>query len=571
MAFDGMMMRAVLHECEHTIKNGRITKVRQPHDTDLLLTIRANRHNYQLLLSANAHFARFHLTEEKMTNPEEPPMFCMMLRKHIENGRLIDMKQDGLERIVTFVIEGKDEIGDVRKKHLIVELMGKHSNILLVDPETNLILDSMKHIPPSVNRHRTILPGRTYIEPPKQQKLNPLTADEEAVLKKLDMNSGRLDKQLVDAFEGISPQSAKEIVHRAGLGHGRKLAKTFVAVMQQIKQHRYDPQIVENDKKEFYSVIALTHVDGKVKTFEHVGEMLDRFFVGKAERDRVKQQANDMERLLRNEWQKNKRKLKKLEKTLSAAKQMDQYQKLGELLTAHLHLLQGGETSIEVVDYYDEEGKTITIPLDREKSPSENAQHYFRKYNKAKTSLVMTKKQMEETKEEIRYLEQLIQQLESASLQDIEEIREELREEGYLKKRSTTKKKRKQSRPSYETFLSSEGIPILVGKNNKQNEYITNRVAHKEDTWLHTKDIPGSHVVIRSSSFGEQTLLEAAQLAAYYSKAKDSSSVPVDYTKMKHVRKPNGAKPGFVIYDHQSTLFVTPDKDIIFRLERERN
>lgn len=568
MAFDGMMMRAVIYECERTIKNGRITKVRQPHDTDLLLTVRANRKNYQLLLSANAQFARFHLTEEKMTNPSEAPMFCMMLRKHIENGRILEMKQDGVERTVTFIIQGRDEIGDVSEKHLIVELMGKHSNIILVDPKTNLILDSIKHIPPSMNRHRTILPGREYVPPPTQNKRNPLLADEETVLKMLDINSGKLDRQLVNAFSGISPQTAKEIVHRAGLGHIKNVAKAFVQTMNQMREHKYEPQIVEKDKKEYYAVMPLTHIDGKVQTFQHVGEMLDRFFVGKAERDRVKQQANDMERLLKSELQKNKRKLKKLAKTLSQAKQMDTYQKLGELLTAHLHLLKGGESSIDVVDYYDEEGKMITIPLDREKSPAENAQHYFRKYNKAKTSFVMTKKQIRETEKEIQYLELIIQQLESASLEDIEEIREELREEGYLKKRSTTKKKRKQSRPSYETFLSSEGIPILVGKNNKQNEYITNRVAHKEDTWLHTKDIPGSHVVIRSTSFGEQTLLEAAQLAAHYSKAKDSSSVPVDYTKIKHVRKPRGAKPGFVIYEEQSTLFVTPEKDIIFQLKR---
>ncbi|SDH91869.1 Rqc2 family fibronectin-binding protein [Alteribacillus bidgolensis] len=567
MSFDGIMTRAVIHECEQHLLNGRITKIKQPYKTDLLLTIRANRKNKQLLISANPSFSRMHLTNASFENPPEPPMFCMLLRKHIEGGFIREIKQNEMERIVTFVIEGKNEIGDVSIKHLIIEIMGKHSNIMLVEEESNQILDSMKHLPPSVNRHRTILPGREYIGPPKQHKADPLAADENEVLRKLDSNQGKIDHQLVQAFTGLSPQTAKEIVHRAGLGSTEKIAASFTDVMKNVKEHHYYPQIKSTDGKEYYSVIELTHLKGSTKVFDSVSELLDRFHSGKAERDRVKQQAHDLERLLRNEWQKNKKKIKKLEKTVQQAEKAHDAQKYGELLTANLHLIKGGEKEIEVIDYYDENGGTLIIPLNPEKTPSENAQSFFRKYNKAKTSLEMGKKQIKQTKEEMVYLEQLIQQLESAAPSDIDEIREELSEQGYVKKRAKKgKKKHKPAKPVLEKYVSNDGTEILVGKNNKQNEYLTSRVAHKEDTWLHTKEIPGSHVVIRSNSLSEQTLLEAANIAAYYSKAKDSASVPVDYTKIKHVRKPNGAKPGFVTYEQQSTVFVTPDEDLILKL-----
>ncbi|SDG96075.1 Predicted component of the ribosome quality control (RQC) complex, YloA/Tae2 family, contains fibronectin-binding (FbpA) and DUF814 domains [Alteribacillus persepolensis] len=567
MSFDGIMTRAVVHELFEHLANGRITKIKQPYPTDLLITVRANRKNHQLFLSANPSFARMQLTSASFQNPAEPPMFCMLLRKHIENGFIREIKQDGMERVVTFVIEGKNEIGDTSTKHLIIEIMGKHSNIILVDESSNQILDSMKHLPPSVNRHRTVLPGRPYVEPPKQNKRNPLPAEKTDVLKALDANQGKIDRQLVQAFTGLSPQTAKEIVHRAGLGSAEKIADTFIKMMQNVNNHCYRPNIKLSGSKEYYSVMELTHTDGKSQYFDSVSEMLERFHTGKAERDRVKQQAHDLERLLRNEWQKNKKKIKKLEQTIQQAEKALSSQKYGELLTANLHLVHGGEKEVEVMDYYDENGGSLTIPLDPEKTPSENAQSYFRKYNKAKTSLEMGRQQITEAKEEMTYIEQLIQQVESASVGDIADIREELSEQGYLKKQVSKRNKRKKSsQPALEKYTSTDGTDILVGKNNKQNEYLTSKVANKEDTWLHTKNIPGSHVVIRGASFSEQTLAEAANIAAYYSKAKDSASVPVDYTKVRHVRKPNGAKPGFVTYEQQSTIFVTPDEELLYQL-----
>jgi len=296
--------------------------------------------------------------------------------------------------------------------------------------------------------------------------------------------------------------------------------------------------------------------------------MLDQFYSGKAERDRVKQQSRDLHRFIKNELDKNMRKLNIHEKTIQRAQTADQYQKQGELLTAHLHLVNQGDTSITVVDYYDPDQKEMTIQLQPDQTPSENAQRLFTRYRKLSNSQKVVQREIIKTKHEISYLEQILQQLETVREADIEEIREELREEGYLRKQRK-QRRRKSKKPQPEQFLSSDGTTIYVGRNNRQNEYVTHRLAHRGDTWLHTKDIPGSHVVIKSNNPSEQTLQEAAQIAAYYSKAQQSSSVPVDYTEVRHVRKPTGAKPGFVIYDHQKTLFVTPEKDMIEKLKND--
>jgi predicted ribosome quality control (RQC) complex YloA/Tae2 family protein len=568
MSFDGVVTRAAVHELQSLI-GGRVAKIYQVQPTELIFQIRKPGQNYRLLVSAHSQFARIQLTEESYDHPKEPPMFCMLMRKHLDGSIVEHIRQHDLERIVTIDLKTTDEIGDISYKRLVIEIMGRHSNIILLDCKKNKIFDSIKHIPPSINRYRMVLPGREYIAPPSQEKLNPLTVDEETFLKKLDFNAGRLDRQIVSAFTGLSPLIAREIVHRAGLANRKTLTDAFFNFQRQVLDHDYTPQIVTDDQgKEFFSVIALSHVNGEKKTFETISQLLDRFYYGKADRDRVRQQAHDLEKLLHNEREKNKKKINKLEKTLEDAKKANLYQLYGELLTAHMHEAKRGDRQIRVVNYYDENGATVTIPLDPQKTPSENAQNYFRKYNKAKNSVSVVKEQIQKAKEEIDYFDGLLQQMESASLKDVEEIREELEEEGYVKRRVTRTKKKKEDKPAPETYRSSEGIEILVGKNNKQNEYLTNRLARSRDTWLHTKDIPGSHVVIRSDEFGEATLKEAANLAAYFSKSKYSGSVPVDYTQIRHVRKPNGAKPGYVIYDHQQTLFVTPDEELVRKLRK---
>lgn len=566
MAFDGTVLKAVISELSEKLISGRITKIYQPYKTELMFSVRAHGENHQLLISANPSFARMHLTKEKPENPTSPPMFCMLLRKHLEGGIIESIEQLELERIVSMTIKGRNELGDITIKQLKIEIMGRHSNIVLLDDQEQ-ILDSIKHLPPSVNSYRTILPGHIYKLPPKQDKRNPLNVDLPMFTESIQWSDIELDKQLVQQFSGLSPQITKEITFRADENSKDAVGKAFIEVMNQLRKKNFCPQIKKTKDKQYFSVIELTHLKGEQKDYNSVSDMLFDYYYRKAERDRVHQQANDLEQFLKNVYEKNKNKLKKLKKTLIQAKDCDQYKKSGELLTAYLYQIKKGDNEVEVVDFYDEEGKTVAIKLDPQKSPSANAQNYFKKYSKAKNSISIVVEQIEKTEQEIQYFEQLIQQMDSASPKDISEIREELIEEGYIRNRQKKKlKKKKNELPQLERYTSTTGIEILVGKNNIQNEYLTTRLARRDETWLHTKDIPGSHVVIRSTNFDDETLRQAATIAAFYSKAKLSGSVPVDYTLIRHVKKPSGARPGFVIYDNQTTIFVTPDETLVRKL-----
>lgn len=568
MAFDGLFTRAITHEITNSLYTGRISKIYQPSKYEILLHIRANGKNQKLILSAHPTYARLHLTNQNYDSPALPPMFCMLLRKHLEGGFIEKIEQIDLERIIQITVRSRNEIGDESLKTLVIEIMGRHSNIILVDTKTNNILDSLKHVSLAVNRHRTVYAGAEYIAPPAQHKINPLQIEtNDEFIRPLDFLSGNMDKQLVGTFTGISPLFAKEVVKNAGMVNEKALADAFFSIQKPLLTHTYSPTMTTSNGKEFFYLFPLAHLAGENKTFSSVSELLDRFFFGKAERDRVKQQAHDLERFMQNEKNKNEKKLIKLEKTLQDAGKADKYQLFGELLTANMYALKKGDKDIEVVNYYDENGGTVKIALDPLKTPSENAQRYFQKYQKAKNSIVVVEEQIEKTKEEILYFDSLLQQMEAASSKDIEEIREELAEEGYMRNRKTKNAKKKPTKPVLDKYVASDGTEIFVGKNNKQNDYLTTKFARRDEIWLHTKDIPGSHVVIRSLEPAEETLLEAAKIAAYYSKAKESSSVPVDFTKIRHVKKPSGAKLGFVTYDNQQTVYVTPDADTVMKLK----
>ncbi|MBJ8026681.1 MULTISPECIES: Rqc2 family fibronectin-binding protein [Bacillus cereus group] len=568
MAFDGLFTRAITHEIANSLQTGRISKIYQPSKYEVLLHIRANGKNQKLLISAHPTYARMHLTNQSYDSPALPPMFCMLLRKHLEGGFIEKIEQIDLERIIQITVRSRNEIGDESLKTLVIEIMGRHSNIILVDAKTNIILDSLKHVSLAVNRHRTVYAGAEYVAPPAQHKINPLQIEtQDEFIRPLDFLAGNMDKQLVGAFMGISPLFAKEVVKKAVMVNEHALSEAFFTLQKPMQAHQYEPTMITANGKEFFYLFPLTHLKGDNKTFLSVSELLDRFFFGKAERDRVKQQAHDLERFMHNEKAKNEKKLIKLQKTLQDAGKADKYQLFGELLTANMYALKKGDKEIEVVNYYDENGGTVKITLDPLKTPSENAQRYFQKYQKAKNSVAIVKEQIEKTNEEILYFDSLLQQMEAASSKDIEEIREELAEEGYMRNRKSKNTKKKTSKPILDKYISTDGTEILVGKNNKQNDYLTTKFARRDEIWLHTKDIPGSHVVIRSLEPTEETLLEAAKLAAYYSKAKDSSSVPVDFTKIRHVKKPSGAKLGFVTYDNQQTLYVTPDADTVMKLK----
>jgi predicted ribosome quality control (RQC) complex YloA/Tae2 family protein len=570
MSFDGLFTYAMTNELSLALKGGRINKIQQPFPNELLIVIRANGKNQRLLLSAHPNYARVQLTNEVYENPSEPPMFCMLMRKHLEGFILEDIRQIELDRIIIFEIKGRNELGDLSYKQLIVEIMGRHSNIILVDKDRNMILDSIKHVSYAVNTHRAILPGQAYIEPPKQNKLSPFGVTEEDVLRNLDFNAGKMEQQLVQSFAGISPLFAKEVLYKAGIPHQVTLPQTFLSQLKNIQTHDYSPAITSGNGKEFYYLFPLKHVGESSTTFPTLSELLDRYYFGKAGKDRVKQQATDLLRFIMNEKDKNEKKIGKLVSTLEDAEKASRFQLYGELLTANLYAIQRGMKEVEVVNYYDETGATVTIPLDPQKTPSDTAQKYFTKYQKAKNALQVVQEQIEMAKEEVTYFESLLQQVETASPKDIEGIREELIEGGYIRdRRKKQLKKSTSTKPILDHYFSTDGTEIIVGKNNKQNDYLTNKLAARDEIWLHTKDIPGSHVVIRSKSPQEQTIIEAASLAAYYSKARQSSSVPVDFTLVRHVKKPSGAKPGFVIYDHQQTVYVTPSEEIVLALKNK--
>lgn len=572
MALDGIVVRAVAHELRQ-LAGTRIHRIHQPDEHTLVIQLRGGglRGQTRLLLSANPTYPRVHWLTRPQPNPLEAPMFCMLMRKHCEGGVIESISQPGCERVLHFDIRQRDEVGDVSHKRIVVELMGRHSNLILLDPETGRICDGIHHVTPAISSYRIVMPGSDYKAPPAQEKTDPLTVRDAASFRAA-LQSAAEDapwtKRIVDAFAGISPLLAREIVHRAGSpsagSDAEALWPAFRGMMERFRSHDYEPVIVESGGKSYFSVTPLTHLDGITRTFASICECLEAYYGDKAERDLVRQRTADLHRFLHNEKAKNEKKIEKLQAVLEEAEEAERYRITGELITAYMHEISKGQTSIDVVNYYDERQPVVTIELDPQLKPSENAQRWFKRYAKAKNSVAAATAQIEAAREEIAYFETLLTQLESVSLQDIEEIREELAEQGYLKPRNKGgAKKRKPDRPALLCYTSSENVPIYVGRNNTQNDYLTNKLASPNDTWLHAKDMPGSHVVIRGTAFGDATLEEAAMLAAYYSRGRSSSGVPVDYTKIRHVRKPSGAKPGFVIYDRQSTLFVTPDEERI--------
>lgn len=562
MAYDGLFTIAMTKELQQLV-TGRIAKVHQPNAQEVIFTIRANGANKKLLFSIHPTYARVHMTEQTIENPPEPPMFCSLLRKHVEGGFIETIEQLDADRILKLTISSKNEIGDPITRYIYAEIMGRHSNLIMVDAASEKIVDSLKHLPPAMNSYRTVLPGSIYIAPPKQDKWNPVTVTDEQLAE--FFTEIRDAKEIMQQFIGFSPLHANELLFRA---QEQKVptVSIFHDFVNEFVVGGTKPTYLEQGRKVIFSPIDL-HSFEEPKTYYHtLSELLDRVFFARAERDRVKQQAGDLENWLQAEINKLKLKLKKLDQDLKRAQNLDQYQLFGELLMANLYQFEKGAKSVTVENYYSETGDKITIPLSERKTPIENAQSYYAKYNKFKHALVKVEEQIQIAAADIEYFELLAQQVQQASPADIEEIREELAEQGYMRLKKS-KRRKKPVKPTPEKYVSSTGVPISVGKNNKQNDYLTFKIARKWETWLHTKDIPGSHVVIHSDDPDEQTILEAATLAAYFSKARESSSVPVDYTEVKQVKKPSGAKPGFVIYFEQKTVFITPDEALVMQLQ----
>ena len=559
MAFDGFFTHAVVHELNQTLATGRVAKVNQPYPAELIMTIRAHRHNYSLLLSANPTYPRMQITQIAYQNPAVPSNFAMTMRKYLEGAILESIEQVDNDRIIKMNFKTRDELGDQQRLILVTEIMARHSNVSLVNEKTNKIIDTIKHVGSDQNRVRLLLPGATFVMPPKQDKVNPYLPNQIYTdLIREDLDESELAKQLQARYQGLGRQSAQELARE--LKASSDLPTTYHTFLKRFENP--DPVIYDdnNGKRQFAAFPPSNIKEEQLTHYDTLSVMLDAFYAQKAERDRSKELAGQVLKVLHNELKKDRRKVKKLNQQLEDAAKADYYRLRGEILTTYLGKLTAGMTEITLPNFYDD-NKPLKIKLDPELSPSRNAQKYFTKYDKLKTSVDYVKEQLKLANDEIRYLANIESQIDLASPADIQEIRLELQQQGYIKqKRQKSKKRRKVRVSKPEEFHTSNGTTVLVGKNNLQNDRLSFKIANKNDIWLHVKDIPGSHVIIRDSDPDDQTLLEAAQLAAYFSKGRNSDNVPVDYLPAKRLHKPNSAKPGFVIFTGQKTLYVTPHK-----------
>lgn len=563
MAYDGLFTKKMVESLQSLV-SGRIHKINQPENDTIIMVVRQNRKNHQLLLSIHPSFSRLQITDKKYDNPFNPPMFARVFRKHLEGGFIENIRQIGNDRRVEIDIKSKDEIGDTMHRTIILEIMGKHSNLILVD-ENRKIIEGFKHLTPNTNQYRTVMPGFEYEAPPSQNKLNPYEISGQEALKYIDFNSGKISKQLLNSFEGFSPLITNEIVSRRQFMTQDTLPEAYDEVMAETQ---LSPTPVfhknhETGKEDFY-FMKLNQFYDDVVEYDSLNDLLDRYYDARGERERVKQRANDLVRFVQQQLQKQQNKLSKLIDEYESAKDKETQQLYGELITANIYRIKQGDESVTALNYYT--GEEVTIPLNPTKSPSVNAQYYYKQYNRLKTREHELDHQIQLTKENIDYFSNIEQQLEHITVDDIDDIRDELADQGFMKQRKNTKKK-KNAQIQLQTYRSSDGDTILVGKNNKQNDYLTNKKAQKSHIWFHTKDIPGSHVVILNDSPSDETIKEAAMLAGYFSKAGNSGQIPVDYTEIRNVHKPSGAKPGFVTYDNQKTLYVTPDYDKIQQMK----
>lgn len=545
MSFDGFFLHHMVEELRAELLNGRIQKINQPFDQELVLQIRSNRQSHRLLLSAHPVFGRIQLTETTFENPAQPSTFIMVLRKYLQGAVIESIEQIENDRIVEITVSNKNEIGDDIQATLIIEIMGKHSNILLVDKASNKVLEVIKHIGFSQNSYRTLLPGATYIAPPSTDALNPFTIKDEKLFEILQTQE-LTAKNLQSLFQGLGRDTAIELENL--------LTDDRLSKFRDFFKQETNPCLTD---KSFSCVPFSTKIEGR---FSSLSQLLDVFYKDKAERDRVKQQASELIRRVENELQKNRQKLKKQEKELQATENAEEFRQKGELLTTFLHQVPNDQVQVVLDNYYT--NQPITIALDKALTPNQNAQKYFKRYQKLKEAVKYLTELIEETKATILYLESVETVLNQAGLDEIAEIREELIQTGFIRRRQREKI---QKRKKPEKYLASDGKTIiLVGRNNLQNEELTFKIARKEELWFHAKDIPGSHVVISGNlNPSDEVKTDAAELAAYYSKGRLSNLVQVDMIEVKKLNKPTGGKPGFVTYTGQKTLRVTPDSEKI--------
>lgn len=572
MPMDGLTLSFVRDELANALIGGRVDKITQPERDEIIIALRSLGKNRSLLISINPNCARIHLTSDRRVSPLEPSNFCMLMRKHLQGGKLTDVRQIGGDRILEIDVENRDELGDMRVRTLILEIMGRHSNLILVN-WNGRIIDSLRHVTDDISRVREVLPGLNYQRPPAQDKLSPDALSEEALAALLARNPGRLSKAYAACISGISIQAAREMTYRLAGDEDAHLSqiapeRAAAFAVRYLKEMRAwtRPTIVfdaEGAPLDFMPFPYECRAGLRSVSYAQMGEMMDAFFMQRDLTERISQKSAALNRVLHSNIERCEKKLGLQLDALREGEGCEDYRIKGELLMAQLNAVPKGAPSVVLDNYYSEDGAQITIELDVKLSPAANAQRYFKLYQKAKSAQHQAAEQAEKTRQELFYLEGQLDNLQKCTDEsELNEVREELVREGYLRANHNrrTMKKLPPSAPYH--FVAPDGTDILIGKNNVQNDQLT-RTAEPNDTWLHVKDMPGSHVIVCSRQPAPETLTLAARLAAYFSKGKSSSQVPVDYTLRKFVKKPAGAKPGFVIYTHQSTLYVTPDEETV--------
>ncbi|KUO95587.1 Rqc2 family fibronectin-binding protein [Ferroacidibacillus organovorans] len=578
MAFDGLVLDAVLKELNETLVGGRIDRVTQPSPHDIVLQIRVERTNHRLLLSANRSYPRMHMTTRfQIPSPALPPLFCTMMRKHLEGGKIIALSQVGRERIAHIDVEIRDELGKKVTRRVVLEIMGKHSNLILLERPDGLILDAIVHLSQAVNRHREVLPGRPYVAPPAQNKFDPLKETRKGYLARREHTMNSFAKHLVATYEGISPFFAKEAAYNpAGDGgHTPTIDEEWLRFADTLQKTVHpSPTIVRGgrERADSFYLFPIQHLKGERVSYSFVNDCLDAYYAERAMSDIARSKATHLLRLAKQERARAVARIDTFEDVLSRSHEADFWRIAGELLTAYPHEVKKGTQEVTLPNFYQNEEPTH-IPLDPARSPLDNANAYFKRYQRYKKGVEITREQLAQAREEVVYLDSVLHELAVCTVQEIPSIEMELREAGYLRmpapsntqkgkpQKGKTNKKQEKLQLAPAVYLSSDGTPIWVGRNNRENDVMTHRLARKTDIWLHVKNAPGSHVILHDAEPSEQALFEAAILAAHFSSLRDALRADVDWLPVKLLRKPNKARPGFVIFEGQSTLAVRYTKE----------
>lgn len=557
MAFDGVVTFGMVKELKDSLIMGKIEKIYQPHPEQIVMNIHTQNGGKKLLLSASSSHSALYLIERAPENPPSPPVFCMVLRKHLSGGRITDILQHENDRIVEILLETVNEMGFSVSRKLIIEIMGKHSNIALVDMNTGKIIDSIKRVPIDVNRARQLLPGKEYQYPPSQNKI-PFTKVTSDQMRALTENQLRPEKSLLESIQGISPALAETIA--CSENPFEELRRIILSVEEGAFNSVVYVDEAENKPVEFHltSLAGFSERYG-VLSFQRLSDAVSFYFTGREASNLVKQKASDLKRVIKAHKDKLKLKIRRLNEDLYRAENSEDYRLFGELLTASLHIIPPGADHAEVVSYYD--GSTVNIPLDPRLSPARNAQRYYKKYGKAKTAVKEKKIQLNEAFSEVEYLDSVASFVDMASsVEEIELLRRELTDSGFIRYRKQKKETGKKGKPTPFTYTLPSGLRVMAGRNNSENDWLTFKKAASSDIWLHTKDIHGSHVILflHGKEPSPEDITAAASIAAFHSKGRASENVPVDYTRVKYVKKPSGAKPGKVIFTHNKTVYVNP-------------